>query len=63
MAKLIGRYDLSELAILTFTRASTEQEPDNVKPGHYGDGHWEGVDLCAVPGSDERVYWIDLGAL
>ena len=31
-----------------------------VKPGHYGDGHWAGVDLAADPRDAEAVYWIDL---
>ncbi len=27
--------------------------------GHYGDGHWAGVDLAADPRRDGFVYWID----
>lgn len=27
--------------------------------GHFGDGHWKGVDLVEVVGSTTRVYWID----
>lgn len=121
--KLVGRYALSDLAILNFTAANlAEEAPDSyesvlladcpsapdtdgttrgpsrngwgwnclvlredvdawveagvaagydvaeapaecVKPGHYGDGHWAGVDLAADPRREGFVYWIDLEAM
>ncbi len=30
------------------------------EPGHFGDGHWAGVDLAVDPRDSSQVYWIEL---
>lgn len=37
-------------------------ELEDAGAGHYGDGHWRGVDLAERIGSTTEVYWIDLEA-